>query len=337
MDSKKMDTEKMDTEKMNLEEFTDTVVENLRRRAGDGWLVEKHMREKNNGVFRTGIMAGKEDSRTMAVMETGPYFRQYLSGNMDMESVVEETGQILGMADPVREPVENRLPGVSDPVRESVENHLYSYGKMREKVIFRLVNREKNRELLEQVPWVPFLDMAVQFRLLVGKDEYRRTELLVNREVYGSWQVGLEELMEQAERNMRRLCPPVLRTVDGVLREAAGTGLLSGEESEGALEILDKEKKIPLYVLSNGQGINGAAAVLHRDVLRGFADSMETDIVILFSSIHEVLLVPREEDTDFDMLRYMVMAVNRSEVPPEEQLSDHVYLYRRETGEIEQV
>ena len=64
-------------------------------------------------------------------------------------------------------------------------------------------------------------------------------------------------------------------------------------------------------------------------MLKEFADSQGSDLVILPSSIHEVLLVPYKERLDFEYLRQMVRNINGLEVPPEDQLSDEVYLYER--------
>lgn len=45
------------------------------------------------------------------------------------------------------------------------------------------------------------------------------------------------------------------------------------------------------------------------------------------SSVHEFLLVPREREQDREELKKMIAEVNRTELPPEEVLSDHLYLY----------
>ena len=52
------------------------------------------------------------------------------------------------------------------------------------------------------------------------------------------------------------------------------------------------------------------------------------------SSIHEVILIPRVSDLEKHVLEQMVQEVNQEEVEQEEQLSDHVYCYWRESGEF---
>ena len=51
------------------------------------------------------------------------------------------------------------------------------------------------------------------------------------------------------------------------------------------------------------------------------------------ATIIEFLLVPREREQDREELKKMIAEVNRTELPPEEVLSDHLYLYcSRERG-----
>ena len=60
---------------------------------------------------------------------------------------------------------------------------------------------------------------------------------------------------------------------------------------------------------------------------------MEKNLIILPSSIHEVLLLPDDGDISYEEMSRLVTHINRSEVPEEDCLSNQVYLYSRETGE----
>ena len=69
--------------------------------------------------------------------------------------------------------------------------------------------------------------------------------------------------------------------------------------------------------------------------LKEFADRTGADFYILPSSIHETLLIPVADNMELDYLTSMVREVNATQVTPEEQLSDNVYIYRRATDSIE--
>ncbi len=87
-----------------------------------------------------------------------------------------------------------------------------------------------------------------------------------------------------------------------------------------------------MIVVSNKTGVFGASAICDTELLCSIAEKYKNNLVILPSSIHECIITPAETlDTSFSE---MVRNVNENEVKPREQLSDHAYLYNRETGKI---
>ena len=99
------------------------------------------------------------------------------------------------------------------------------------------------------------------------------------------------------------------------------------------VEIIETQRKNALIVATNKESF-GAIAMKAKDKLAEVADRYETDLAILPSSIHEILLLPIDEETDFMELNAMVQNVNETDVEPEEVLSDHAYRFCRDTREI---
>jgi len=99
-------------------------------------------------------------------------------------------------------------------------------------------------------------------------------------------------------------------------------------------ELLSAPSISPLYVQTNSMGICGACTILYPNQLKNFADTVNADLVILPSSIHEVLLIPYEAKLSFPELTNMVTHINRAEVSVEDRLSDQVYLYSRELDTV---
>ncbi|MEI3283110.1 MAG: DUF5688 family protein [Enterocloster sp.] len=85
----------------------------------------------------------------------------------------------------------------------------------------------------------------------------------------------------------------------------------------------------PFYVLTNKNGINGAACILYKDTIKNFAEGMDRNILILPSSIHEVLLLPDDELVSYNDLAHLVTFINQTEVPAQDRLSNQVYRYSR--------
>ena len=89
-----------------------------------------------------------------------------------------------------------------------------------------------------------------------------------------------------------------------------------------------------MYVCTNASKINGAGVILYENLLKDFAQKVGADFYILPSSVHETLLIPVSDQFDVETLKAMVCEVNMTQVAPEEQLSDQVYLYSRECDQI---
>ena len=88
------------------------------------------------------------------------------------------------------------------------------------------------------------------------------------------------------------------------------------------------------WVLTSEDGICGAAALLYPDVIFELASAVDGDVVIMPSSINEVICMKNVHNLSRDA-GMIVREVNRYCLQPGEFLSDSVYLYNYEEGTIE--
>ena len=71
-------------------------------------------------------------------------------------------------------------------------------------------------------------------------------------------------------------------------------------------------------------------------IIKKFSNFIESDLYIIPSSIHELLIIPTTtSEQDATHLKYMIREVNDTQVAEEEILSYNLYYYSRETDEIE--
>ena len=90
-----------------------------------------------------------------------------------------------------------------------------------------------------------------------------------------------------------------------------------------------------MIVLSNKERLNGAIAIKATDVLSKLSANHGTDLVVIPSSIHEVIVYPVQiDEMNWTQFTYMICEVNREEVIPEEVLSDHPYIYSKELNKV---
>lgn len=81
-----------------------------------------------------------------------------------------------------------------------------------------------------------------------------------------------------------------------------------------------------MYVVTNADKIGGAATIVYSDALEKLSEQLGTDLIILPSSVHEVIALSAEGLAPEEMAN-MVVEVNENELLPEDKLSDHVYRY----------
>lgn len=84
---------------------------------------------------------------------------------------------------------------------------------------------------------------------------------------------------------------------------------------------------VGMYIFSNHIRMRGAAVVTNLDYVKRWAkDKGFNKIIIIFSSIHEVIVLPATDDTDIDAITEMIQEVNKGCVEPAEQLAEKAYI-----------
>ncbi len=195
-----------------------------------------------------------------------------------------------------------------------------SFEKVRDRICYRLVGRDRNRELLEDMPHMGFLDMAVCFFYACQEDLFGDGAILIRNSHMERWGTDTSELFALAKRNTGRLFPWECRKLAEIL-DGDMDGLCAPE---------DGWADVPMKVLSNDRGLYGAACMLYPGVLEGLAAEEGRSLYILPSSIHEAILLPDDGGLAPDELRAMVWEVNRTQVAAEEVLTDSLYYYDME-------
>lgn len=260
---------------------------------------------KNNGLLLDGLSISSPASDFSPTVYLNSYYDE-VEGGLPLPVIAE---QILLLYEE-----EAALPS-------ELADQLKDFEKIRERIAFKLINARENEVLLSEIPHYRYLDLAVVFYIIVAENEEGQMTALVHDEHLNLWNVTKEELSTLSEQNMEALLPCRITPIEDAIME------LNDElKPEGDIALFP----VNLYVLTNERGINGASCLLYKDVLKNFANQVGDDLIILPSSIHEVLLTPAKEALSFKELNEMIFSINRSEVPAEDRLSDHFYRYSRE-------
>lgn len=293
---------------MNYREFTDTIAKLLRERMGADYEVKITEVTKNNGIALTGVIMMRKSDRISPTIYLEEPYRQYLAGTALQEIV-----------DRITELYWDQMADFNLDIDSFKE---FEY--VRDRIFHKVINYEKNRKLLEDVPYFKWCDLAVVFYYAVEEKLMGRASILIHNNHLVMWEQTADALYRIAQHNMRQRMPELLMPMQDLVEEMTGVKL-------------HQEGEIKMYVLTNRAKINGASAMLYSDKIGELAERLQSDLMILPSSVHEVLLLPDDHEQEYAFYRQMVEEVNTTQVEPEEILSYSLYRYSREKAEIEEI
>ena len=201
----------------------------------------------------------------------------------------------------------------------------------KDNIIFQLVNTMQNEDLLKKLPHRDFQDLSIIYRWVVGVEQQGISSVVINNHVAESLGMGEEELFKAAAENTRRILPPVVQSMNEVMRDMFVADGMPKELAD--LMVGEQEPEMTMWVISNERKIEGAASMLYEDKLHSLAEKVGTDLYILPSSVHEVIAVSVEMGEPEELAR-MVAEINMDQVDLSERLSNQVYHYDKDLRKI---
>ncbi|EPD65935.1 hypothetical protein HMPREF1216_00347 [Coprococcus sp. HPP0048] len=294
---------------MNYQQFIEEVERRVKEKikGNETITVYIHTAVKNNGKERKGITVSEKGIHISPTIYLEEYFQQFQEGK-PIEKIVEK---ILQLYEEVK---------CSHPCEESL---LQNYEELKGKFACKLIHRGKNEKLLNDIPYVPWMDLAIVVFVLLEVSPYGTATVLVRKEHLEIWGLTEAQLFDEAKKNTPILLPYQFCTMRKLLREICPYAVDEGEEEEESL-----------YVLSNKLRSFGAASMLYDGILEKVGQKLGENYYILPSSIHEVIVVPESKSPVKQDLEEMVREINETQVEEEEVLSDRVYYFSRKENRL---
>ncbi len=223
------------------------------------------------------------------------------------------------------------------PMENIDASFFQDFAHIKKRIVCKLIHYERNKALLREIPFIPFLDLAVVFYCLVSSNSAGTATILIHNEHLKLWNTNPDTLEKLARENTPQLLSSHLERLSSMLNslnacERIDLSNLSAELG-GPLD-LSAYASIPMYILTNKLRFLGASCILYEGLLSDFAKRHNSDLYIIPSSVHEVLLVPARPSMTKDSFNEMIAEVNSTQLSPEEILSDHVYYYDRKADRI---
>lgn len=210
------------------------------------------------------------------------------------------------------------------------------YSQVKDKLFIRISDAEVNRDLLKSIPHRNVNGLAVTCHIMVELKEGEMGSAMVNNDLMRSLGVSFNEIYQDAMKNSPEVLPPSIQSMEVMLGRLVGFefGRDIPKDFESQLETIDFANE-PMVVLTNAEGVNGAAVILYPEVLHKIGEQTGVNFFILPSSVHEVILVADNGSMKLSELSAMVKEINSTQVAPKDRLSDTVYHYDRKERLLE--
>lgn len=301
---------------MNYQDFLNAVVDCIKKIVGKEAEVFIHRVTKINGVTLDGVVIMKKDSNFSPTIYLNGYYTMYLSG-CEVYEIAEKI---------------YKLYVVNSGIISIPSDFFMDFGKIEEHVAFRLISCDRNKELLEKIPHRKFLDLAIVYFAVIDNVDNGRGIVTIYNNHLEHWGVDEECLYRLAKKNTPRLYPAEIKPMnqvvsDMILREDRNMDV---ETLVAQVDIMNE--RFPMYVLTNVYRSYGASCMLYDGLMEKFTEHIETDIYVVPSSVHELILIPIDGEISKTGIDEMIRSINNTELSREEILSDHSYIYTRENG-----
>jgi hypothetical protein len=296
---------------MTYNEFLKTILYNVKAHFGGSATVNLHTVLKNNGVRLDGLI----------IMEKGKNVSPTIYLNDFYESFREE----VGMSEIMEQILELYEKGSRNLMDFS---YIAEFEKVQSRIVFKLINKNENEELLKDVPYTQVLDLAVCYGVFIHDEDIGNGLVLIHDCHLDMWHVTKEEVAALAQKNtplqLKPCFVPIERVIGSMFLKRNTQEAENGEYRNGS----------GLFVLTNSEKFMGAGCILYKDLLSQIAGKLGSDLYILPSSVNEVLIIRKNAGISKWDLMHMVKSVNDEEVSREEILSYMVYEYERESDII---
>lgn len=264
---------------------------------------------KNNDVTLHGIIIKAKDSNVAPTI----YLENYLEDGIEPNDVSKVAQRIVDTYNSNR-PEANKY--------NQIVSKISNFDDVKPLLRIRLVNKELNASFLSTIPHMPFLDMAIIAVIELGDTDNGLATIKITNQLLESWGKTLTDILPFANDNTFNT-PYTLTSMADIMADMLGM----------PQELIDEiDEDSPMYILSNQMNVNGAVMICNYNTMMELANKFDADLIVLPSSIHEVLIVPKRNGMNIDDLTRMVQEVNDTEVKAEEVLSNHAYVFTRKNG-----
>ena len=285
---------------MEMKEFAQKVLVAVKGKLGEGYRVEIKEVRKNNGILLHGLVILSETKNVVPTIYLEIFMAAYEDG-VPFSKIIDKILDVY----------QEEMP------KGDVSMEFFKeFDKVSDRICYRLIRRKGNEALLEEIPHVEFMDLAICFFYAYQGGALGDGSIPIYNSHLEMWKVGTKELMTLAGVNTPRIYPAELRSMTDILKETAQIQVIGGPVPESNLDILTNDRRA-----------QGAACILYPGMLERIATVKKRSFYIIPSSVHEVLILRDTGRENVEEIKKTIREVNSRFVAKEEILSDNLYYY----------
>ena len=295
----------MSESRMNFQEFVDKVKESIRdalpESFRDAQVSVEPFRKLNTSYL--GLQVKKEGQTVVPNINLDAHFREYQETGKPFADVLTAIAEQVQLAPPME------------------TEWLKDYSQVKEKLFIRVSDAKENEAFLRMAPHKEVDGLAISYHIAFEGLHGVEASTPVTYKMMEMFGVTEEQLHADALESTQRLYPVQYTSMAEVMNK------MMGIDADMDPDMMPATEGPQLMVLTNMQGIHGAATLFYPGQLEAIAQQMGSDFFVLPSSVHETLILPDDGTAEPDSLQFMVREINQSTVAPEDRLSDFVYHY----------
>ena len=271
-----------------------------------------------NNAMKDVIVGRYNDNDVVPTIYIDDYYNDYTDNDKSYNDLLQEIISVITSCEDMQNEITvegNKFKGVISKLKDLEYN-----------VLPRIVCTKTNTDMLKNLVHREFLDMSiyyvVQIKIKDGLGSIRITNDMlkslkqdVTEEQLYKWSIANLKNDSNFAISLNKLAYCLMFELD--------TKNYKGYEKDDVM-----------IVIKNECGVCGANNILNNDILKEVADNINSDLYVLPSSIHEIIVVPTIIGLLQDELRQMVKEVNCEKVGDEDRLTDTIYLYSRNTNKV---
>lgn len=198
------------------------------------------------------------------------------------------------------------------------------YQLAKESLFIRVAEYESNKDVLQDVPFIKYADMAVTVHMLFDDTE-AIASALVNNAIFNRWGVTKEQLFEDAMASAPKLMPlSWMRVLHKPSRFKLSYSIEDLPDSGNDIIILTTEKMT-----------YGASALFYPGVLDRFSEYYGGDFIIMPQSADQMVLTPCPTNrTELDLLKRIHESIVSINIHNEDALPRNVYCFTSGSHEL---